>query len=98
MIILKKIERNSSHEMKHVTNGVHKLHSWFDCLNTFRDKYQPSTTFGLFCTKMSLVLSGEHRWVSIPCNDYSASIAVCQYQWTQHNHSLKSLVYGEYNI
>ena len=44
----------------------------------FRTSKHPAPR--LPCTRMTLSLSGEHVWESIPCDKNMASMAVCEFQ------------------
>ena len=46
-----------------------------------REKDNPSPDLRYQCTRMSLLLSEDHAWESTLCNEATAAVGVCQYEW-----------------
>ena len=46
-----------------------------------REKDNPSPDLRYQCSRMSLLLSEDHAWESTLCNEATAAVGVCQYEW-----------------
>ena len=64
--------------------NLQKMFSFFLFLNKIiycRAKEHPSPSLDMYCTRMSIRLSEDHKWESIRCSEASAAVAACQYQF-----------------